>query len=789
MADRVNRDEQLVETDEKLASMRVLFLSGSVDDVPAVEGMLKKADILAVVRHVSDSTSLWRQIKDFSPDLVLLDDSTPGFSCMSVLEEAGELTTSVPFICVADALSEEEAIDLLKSGARDFVVKYRPGRLAVAVSRLKREVEERRELKRTEDALRKSEGLLARSQRIAKIGSWSWDLRTGEFIWSDEMYRILGLDKETFRPSLKRLMHSIHKDDRALVEQQMEEVRKGSRFFRIRHRVLRPDGATRFILAEGEVVPAEGGEDSSQMIGMVLDITERQEADEWSARLMTAIEQAGEAVAITDSHGKISYSNSAFCDLVKMSREGVIGKGIELLKATNHDAAFFRAIWNTLKVGNVWSGRIVTKNEDNTLGDVEATVTPVKNASGDIVDFVLVCHNVTEQLKLERQLRQAQRAEALGTLAGGIARDFNNILAAMIGFTEIALDEQEAGNDIRHSMEQVLKAGMRGRELIKQVLIFSRRQTQEYKLVSIGSVVLEILKLIKSTFPSNIEIRHDLGSRTVMVLGDPAELQQALINLCTNAMQAMLEKGGILDINVMSYDIGASLATKIGIKEGPHVRVSVTDTGIGMDESALDHAFDPFFTTRKPGRATGLGLPVALSIIRSHAGTITIESEMGKGSTFHVFLPCIEAEPEIEGDYPSMRVTGHETILYVDDEEVIVDMTRHTLEQLGYQVVAVTDPSVALEHFLKEPKRFDIVITDQIMPGMTGTELAKVLLSLRPDIPIVLTTGFSETINAASARSIGIRAFVMKPLTRAELAETIRRVLEREDFVEKGPSL
>jgi PAS domain S-box-containing protein len=768
--------------------MRVLYLSGSVDDVPVVEGMLKKADILPAISHVRDPASLWQQIKDFSPHIVLLDNSTPGFNCMSILRAAGDLTAIVPFICVAEALSEEEAIELLKGGARDFVVKYRPGRLAVAVSRLKREVEEREELKRTEDALRKSESLLARSQRIAKIGSWSWDLRTGEFIWSDEMYRIFGLDKGTFRPSLKGLMRSIHKDDRGLVERQMEEVRKGSRFFRIKHRALRPDGAIRFILAEGEVLPAEEGKDSGEMIGMALDITERQKADQWSARLMTAIEQAGEAVAITDRHGKISYSNSAFCNLVKMSREGVIGKGIELLEGTNHDAAFFRAIWNTLKAGNVWSGRIEIKNEDNTHNDIEATVTPVKDASGKIVDFVLVCRSVTEQLKLERQLRQAQRAEALGSLAGGIARDFNNILAAMIGFTEIALDEQEEGKAIRNSMEQVLKAGMRGRELIKQVLIFSHRQTQEYRLVSIGPLVLEILKLIKPTFPSNIEIRHDLGKRTITVLGDPAELQQALVNLCTNALQAMVEKGSTLDINILSCDVDASLATKIGVKPGPSVRISVRDSGIGMDESALEHAFDPFFTARKPGRDTGLGLPVALSIIKGHAGTITIESETGKGSTFHVFLPRFEAEPDVEGGYPEVRQNAQETILYVDDEEVIVDMARHTLEQLGYRVIAVTDPSKALEHFLKEPKQFDMVITDQIMPGMTGTELAKVLLSLRPDIPIVLTTGYSETIDAASARAIGIRAFVMKPLTRTELADTIRWALQHEDFREKGPS-
>jgi PAS domain S-box-containing protein len=789
MADRYFQDEKVAAAKKNLASLRVLLLSGSVDEVRNVERMLQKADVEPTVRHVSDKTSLWQQIRIFSPNLVLLDNSTPGFDCKSVLQEAGELATKIPFICMADALSEEEAIDLLKSGARDFVVKDRPGRLAVAACRMKRDVEEREELKRIEEALRKSESLLARSQRIARIGSWSWDLRTGEFVWSDEMYRIFGLDKDTFRPSFKGLMRYIHKDDREIVEKQVEGVRNGSGFFRIKHRVVRPDGSTRFIFAEAEILSLEGEKGPSQMIGMVLDITERQEADERSARLITAIEQAGEAVAITDRQGRIRYSNSAFCDLAGLSREGVIGKGTELLKATNHNEAFFRAIWNTLKVGNVWSGRIVIRNEDDGLSDIEATVTPVKDDSGEIVDFVVVCRNVTAQLKLEQQLRQAQKAEALGTLAGGIARDFNNILAAMIGFTEIALDERETGKTIKHSMEQVLKAGMRGRELVKQVLIFSRRQTQEYRLVAIVPIVIEILKLIKSTFPSNIEIRRNIRNDSPMVLGDPAEIQQALVNLCTNAMQAMIEKGGSLDITVVDYDVDASFAGTTGIKQGPYVRLSVTDTGIGMEESVIDHAFDPFFRTREPGRVTGLGLPVALSIVKGHGGTITIESELGRGSTFHMFLPRVKAEPEIEGDYPEVHLTGHETILYVDDEEVIVDMARHTLELLGYKVVAVTDPSMALEYFLKQPKEFDLVITDQIMPGMTGTELAKVLLSLRPDIPIVLTTGFSETINAAMAKSMGIRAFVMKPLTRAELAETIRRVLEHDEFIEKSPSL
>lgn len=772
-----------------LALLRVLFLSCSADAVQEIEAMLRKADLSPIIRHVTDLISFRQEINDSPPDLVLLENSPPDLDCKTVLKEAGELTARIPFICVADAFTEEEAIDLLKSGARDFVVKHRPGRLAVTVLRIKKELEEIEELKRTEVALRKSENLLARSQRIAKIGSWSWDLRTGEFIWSDEMYRIFGLDKQTFHPSFKGLMHYIHKDDRRSLEEQVEEVRKGRGFFKIQHRIVRPDGSIRFILAEGDALVLEGGGEPSQMIGMVLDTTERHEADERSTRLVTAIEQAGDAVAIADSKGKITYCNSAFCELAGLSREGVIGKGTELLKNTVHDDTFFRAIWNTLLVGNVWSGRIVSRNKDGRLSDIEATITPVKGASGETVDFVVVCRNITEQLKLEQQLRQTQKAQALGTLAGGIARDFNNILAAMIGFTEIALDEGESGEAVRRAMEHVLNAGMRGRELVKQVLTFGRRQTQEYRLVSIGPVVLEILKLIKSTFPPNIEIRHNIRNGSPMILGDPSEIQQAIVNLCTNAMQAMVDKGGILGIHMAEYDVDATFAGRTELKEGRYVRLSVTDTGTGMEESAIEHAFDPFFTTRKPGKTTGLGLPVALNIVRGHGGTIEIESEVGKGSTFHMFLPCVEAEPEVEKEYREVDKPGHATILYVDDEQVIVDMTSHTLELLGYKVVAVTDPSVALEHFLKQPRAFDVVITDQMMPGMTGTELAKVLLSLRPDIPIILTTGFSETINAATARSIGIRAFVMKPLTRGELAETIRRVLAHEEFIEKGPSL
>ncbi|MGA2108529.1 MAG: PocR ligand-binding domain-containing protein, partial [Syntrophorhabdales bacterium] len=382
-----------------------------------------------------------------------------------------------------------------------------------------------------------------------------------------------------------------------------------------------------------------------------------------------------------------------------------------------------------------------------------------------------------ERRQLEEQLRQAQKMEALGTLTGGIAHDFNNILAAMIGFTEIVRDHAPEESREKHHLERVLEAGLRGRELIKRMLAFSRKTEQEKKRILLSTVVKETMKFVRSSTPSTISIRVSANGESRMVFADPVQMQQVVLNLCTNAIQAMQEKGGLLEVELSERTVSESDGGPHGMKPGPYVELVVRDTGKGISRDIIDRIFDPFFTTKKVGEGTGLGLSVVHGIVHQHEGHISVESEEGKGSTFTVSLPAVEAALPEKGVAEQSAPMGCERILFVDDEELLAEMGKEILEDLGYEVIATTSSAEALALFKSEPGRFDLVITDVTMPEITGVELAREILSLRPDMPIIMCTGFSHLVNPDTAKAAGIKAFAMKPLTKREIARTIRHVL------------
>jgi PAS domain S-box-containing protein len=384
-----------------------------------------------------------------------------------------------------------------------------------------------------------------------------------------------------------------------------------------------------------------------------------------------------------------------------------------------------------------------------------------------------------EREKVEGQLRQAQKLEALGTLAGGIAHDFNNMLASIIGFTELIKDHVPKESRERRHAQRILDAGIRGRELVRQMLTFSRQTEQEKKPLRLSSIVRESVKLLRASIPSTVNIKVSVKSESGVVLGDPTQISQVLMNLATNAAYAMRETGGILAIELSDFSVSPSNWNSHGIEQGLYMKLTVRDTGAGISPEIVDRIFDPFFTTKKVGEGTGLGLSVVLGIVKQSHGYITVESEPGKGSTFDVYFPKIIEEPAAEGTAGEEAVPiGKERILFVDDEEALVEMGEELLAELGYEVACRTSSREALALFKLDPSRFDLVVTDQTMPDMTGIQLAAELLSLRPEIPVILCTGFSYTANEESARAAGIKGFVMKPLTKRELARTIRKVLD-----------
>jgi len=431
---------------------------------------------------------------------------------------------------------------------------------------------------------------------------------------------------------------------------------------------------------------------------------------------------------------------------------------------------------------------------DNSIRWVRARTFPIRNQYGEIIRFAGIAEDITEQkrveaalTKTERQFRQSSRMEAIGTLAGGIAHDFNNILTAILGYSELALATVPKGSRTQRNLQEVLTAGHRAKHLVLQILTFSRQAGQGRKPTPIQMVIREALKLLRATIPSTIEIRQSLKTEAT-ILADPTQMHQVIINLCTNAEYAMRETGGILNIKLEDVKVTEDLARMIsGLQISPHVRLTVKDSGSGMTPEVLERIFDPFFTTKPIGEGSGMGMAVVHGIVTGHGGAIVVDSVVNKGTKVEVYLPTVPTPVwdrfVDQGPIP----IGKETILFVDDEETIVYLGKELLTNLGYTVEIHTSSVEALNVFRQDPHRFDLVITDQTMPALTGEALSRELLRIRPDLPIILCTGFSHVMSAEKAKALGIQAYLMKPLAIRDLAPIIRHVLDKTPSPLAGP--
>lgn len=383
-----------------------------------------------------------------------------------------------------------------------------------------------------------------------------------------------------------------------------------------------------------------------------------------------------------------------------------------------------------------------------------------------------------EKEKLEEKLRQAYKMDALGTLTGGIAHDFNNLLAIIVGYSELIRSDSSDESNVQECIKQVELAAHRATDLVRQILAFSRQTGNELIPVRLQSLVKESIKLLRATIPTTIEIIQDIHPQCGVVNADPTQINQIMINLCTNAVHAMDEKG-VLEVALQEVDLKPeALIDRPGFSPGPYVCLSVLDTGAGMDKKTIDRIFNPFFTTKDVGKGTGMGLSVVHGLVESHGGFVTVESEPGKGSTFNVFLPVTEKEEFFEVETTEPIQTGNERILVVDDEPNLTALARRILENLSYKVVSESSSTKALEIFKSNPEQFDLVITDQSMPDMSGSELIAEVLKIRPDIPCILCTGFSSKVSAKTASDYGISKYINKPYSKKLLAETVREVLD-----------
>jgi PAS domain S-box-containing protein len=530
---------------------------------------------------------------------------------------------------------------------------------------------------------------------------------------------------------------------------------------------------------------------SGDVVGIVnfgKDITERKQADEILRRLEKAVEMSAEVIFMTDTHGTFTYVNPAFTELYGYTSEEVLGKTTpRILKSGLTDAEIYTEFWNSLLAKRIVRRELINHTKDGKNITVEVSVNPVVDEREEIEGFLAVQRDISERnrareerQKLEAQLRQAQKLETIGTLAGGVAHDFNNILTPIMVYAEMAAKRLSGDHATRSDLEHVIAGANRAKDLVKQILTFSRQTESERIVIELSSIVKEALKLLKASFPSTIAIEADIQTGCGEVLADPSQIHQLLMNLCTNAFHAMREKGGVLRVTLESVTVTEEAARMIpAISAGEFVRLTVADTGCGMDERTQERIFEPFFTTKKVGEGTGLGLSVVHGIVTSYDGAITTQSEVGKGTLFEVYLPRMRAIHGTKIVEETAVVGGHEQILVVDDEPEVANVLKDVLEELfGYMVTVRTSSVDALELLRNVPNRFDLVITDLTMPHLTGDHLAREIQTFRKDLPVILMTGFSEATDEERCRQLGIAGFLLKPPLSADLARMVRNVLD-----------
>jgi PAS domain S-box-containing protein len=530
-------------------------------------------------------------------------------------------------------------------------------------------------------------------------------------------------------------------------------------------------------------------------ISVIEDIAERKRAEkalreseiqvQFQAEML---ENAPVIAAFHDLELNVVWANKAYEDATGSSIQVMAGRKCYsvwgLAKACRHCP-----VVKALETGETAKAELTPQNQDHwpeSQGYWVSRAAPVHDEDGRMMGAIEIAIDITdlknaekEREQLRGQLIQSQKMESIGTLAGGIAHDFNNILGIILGNAELAMDDVPEWNPARNNLDEVRKACLRAKDVIRQILAFSRKSEIEQKSTNIASVVVESLKLSRASIPTSIEIRQNIANDVDDILGDPTQMHQIMINLCTNAAHAMENDGGILDVTLENTEIDEDTASEYPeLNPGPHVHLGVSDTGDGINAEVIDRVFDPYFTTKEVGKGTGMGLAVVHGIVKSHHGSISVESELGKGTTFKILFPAVKEKVGDEPKDAQELPTGKERILFVDDEESMVNLNQQRLERLGYKVTPQTDSSEALKLFLYDPNQFDLVITDMTMPRMTGDKLTQEILKIRADMPIILCTGYSERMSSERAQELGIRKYIEKPIEMETLARSVREVLD-----------
>jgi len=879
-----------------------LIVEDSQDDAVLLLWELRRGGYEIIPERVESPEGMNAALDRAEWDVVLSDYSMPRFSALGALAVLKNRQLDIPFIIISGTIGEETAVNAMKAGAQDFLTKGQLARLIPALERELGEAQIRRDRRRTEEALRRSEERFRQIAETIDEVFWVVDPNVTKMIYISPAYeRVWGRSCASLYENPQSFLESLHPDDRDRALAILESQKTGQSFDH-EYRIVRPDDSVRWIWNRGFPVRDDAGQvirhvgvavditehkrtvealqnekgfsesvidslpdafyvldrrgqplrwnknaeivlgysreelaalaplamvaederpllvskmretfaegsatvevhlltkdgrkipylltatravigDQVCLVGIGVDITERKKAEAERTRLVTAIEQSAEGVVITNTAGDIEYVNPAFTRITGYSREEVVGHNPRILKSDKQDPAFYQQLWATILRGEIWHGELINRRKDGKVYNEELNIAPVRNARGEITHFIATKQDVTERKRLENQFRQAQKMEAVGRLAGGVAHDFNNLLTIINGYSEMVLERLDSSDPTRGQLEEIRKAGERAGSLTRQLLAFSRQQMLAPRVLDLNTLVTDVEKMLRRLIGEDIDLAIVRDPGLGQVKADSGQIEQILLNLAVNARDAMPE-GGKLVIETANVELDEAYADQHGlVPPGSYVLLAVNDTGIGMNAETQAHIFEPFFTTKEQGKGTGLGLATVYGIVKQSAGFIWVYSELGRGTTFKIYLPRIDEPGE---SVPASEARGHsvggaETILLVEDEGALRALAARILQALGYRVLESDSPEDALRIGEQHQEPIHLLLTDVVMPRISGRKIAESLAFLRPALKVLYMSGYTDDAVFRNGVLEPGATFIQKPFTPAALARKVREVLD-----------
>jgi len=649
------------------------------------------------------------------------------------------------------------------------------------------------ERKRIDRARQESEEHLELALQGASLGLWDWNIKTGKVTFNRQYAEMLGYQLEELTPRERIWETLVHPEDLPRVQEQLEDHLAGrSVSYESEYRMRTRQETWKWILDRGRILEWDEQGQPVRAAGTHLDISARRNAEEAlrdseaaNRRLATLVEQSSESIVVTDLEGRMVYVNPAFEKLTGFSKTEALGQNPNILKSGRQPEKLYHELWTTIRQDKTWSGRYINRRRDGSMFEEEAVIFPVKDEHGKTINYCKMARNVSLEVKLEEQLRQAQKMEAIGTLAGGVAHDFNNLLTVINGFAELALLKIEAYHPVARDIKAILNSGKSGEGLTRQLLAFSRKQIHKPENLNINEIVLSMETILQRLIGEDIRMESNLGENLPPILADKSQIEQIITNLVINARDALLAVTLPGHDKKLKIETGAVFIDEnfvrenAGCQSGHHIQITVSDNGIGMEASVLDKIFEPFYSTKSKSKGTGLGLATVYGIVRQNKAGIFVKSEPETGTVFKIYWPAGRGKiRQAVADETTGNHTGSESVLVVEDDGEVRKFISEALEALGYIVRTASDGQSALSLIRQEKPAFDLLITDIIMPGLNGKELADQIKDLIPEIRIIFISGYTDNqIARNGSLQTGIH-FIHKPFSINTIAREVRLTLD-----------